>query len=1145
MLLTTEFTDANGVTDPVLNLANLSRLYRIASFARALKVSIRDFVALKVLTGIVPFADGTSPATSTHTANTLRFVETARKVRRSGFQVMELDYLLRHRFEEKDGIAPSEENVAQILTEIRADLQKIAADTVVVSDPTGEVTRKSLLLLKWDNWVVEEAIAILNGSKLYSTTLAALPADLNFLDDIPEELKELKEKISYDATIKELRFTGPMTVKERNALFALSSETTYQAAIKILFDAPRGFVAEKMKAFEVPPSVVSLQFSTNLDALPTGLAFPVELKDQILFNAASHQLQFVGLMAAAQKTTLLALAPNDAPYQAAINALYLGIEFPKELQSRIYYDPATKELRFIGWMTAAEKASLLELSDNLIYQAGINALFEAPGAFVPDAGNLFLKDSASDLFDADTPLKPATAEDRFAFVLSKLLPYIRRVLGESLVKQKLGDALKLEAEMSNQLLTQWVNSPKHPDQKSIAEFLAPVFAESNLNVKLTAAAFLDQFDTYTLLHKIGMLVGRFRFTPEQARWVFEYGPEPEVGWLDPQTLPYAHADIDPKQFARWERLVDLFALRDQLPLGEAVLSRIFALARIGTTTKNDLLHELSARIGWDEENLKFLDGAQGFGLVFPTAYRDERALRRLKAAVVTLKRLGVSASQVLMPGNESANAWTSPNMTALAARSIKQAVKAKYGDEQWLTVAKALKDILREKQRSALVSFLVFNLGKDDANDLFAHFLVDVEMSPCAMTSRIKQAHGSVQLFVQRCLLGLEKDAAKNTIAFDEETARQWKWRKNYRVWEANRKVFLYPENWIEPELRDDKSPFFRDLESQLLQNEITKDTAEGAFLTYLERLNDVARLEVVGMYHQMEGVPKKLSTVAGEAAESDMASVTLDILHVFARTAQGTPRIYYYRRRVGSSRTSYRWTPWEKVDVDIEGDHLIPVVWNRRVHVFWPVFTEKAEGTIPPAGQSGEEPVKHLEIQIAWSEYKNGKWSAKKVSAETLPLPPEKSWNKNYLYFRGLTPGNLELRCYWADLLLVYRPIREFLFAGCEGSVQLKDVNESSEATVPSNTHAWNMMLGEGFMFSDDALYIPRHGATDTPVLKKTPGAFRLLLPHQDRQFESQRPFFFQDDTRTFFIAPVEVTVELPGYFMLENAGDFITLNL
>jgi hypothetical protein len=36
---------------------------------------------------------------------------------------------------------------------------------------------------------------------------------------------------------------------------------------------------------------------------------------------------------------------------------------------------------------------------------------------------------------------------------------------------------------------------------------------------------------------------------------------------------------------------------------------------------------------------------------------------------------------------------------------------------------------------------------------------------------------------------------------------KKWEWMKNYRLWEASRKVFLYPENWLEPELREDKSP--------------------------------------------------------------------------------------------------------------------------------------------------------------------------------------------------------------------------------------------------------------------------------------------------------------------------------------------------
>ena len=34
------------------------------------------------------------------------------------------------------------------------------------------------------------------------------------------------------------------------------------------------------------------------------------------------------------------------------------------------------------------------------------------------------------------------------------------------------------------------------------------------------------------------------------------------------------------------------------------------------------------------------------------------------------------------------------------------------------------------------------------------------------------------------------------------KTETEWEWPKRYRVWDANRKIFLYPENWIEPELR-------------------------------------------------------------------------------------------------------------------------------------------------------------------------------------------------------------------------------------------------------------------------------------------------------------------------------------------------------
>ena len=94
--------------------------------------------------------------------------------------------------------------------------------------------------------------------------------------------------------------------------------------------------------------------------------------------------------------------------------------------------------------------------------------------------------------------------------------------------------------------------------------------------------------------------------------------------------------------------------------------------------------------------------------------------------------------------------------------AIRQAVKATHDNDQWDAIAKPLRDVLRERQRAALAAYLVAyapGSGQRDSDVLDQHLLIDVEMDPCMMTSRIKQAIGSVQLFVQRCLLNLEEES--------------------------------------------------------------------------------------------------------------------------------------------------------------------------------------------------------------------------------------------------------------------------------------------------------------------------------------------------------------------------------------------------
>ena len=122
---------------------------------------------------------------------------------------------------------------------------------------------------------------------------------------------------------------------------------------------------------------------------------------------------------------------------------------------------------------------------------------------------------------------------------------------------------------------------------------------------------------------------------------------------------------------------------------------------------------------------------------------------------------------------------------------------------------------MREHQKQALIAYLLvqpdlIDWGVVDADSLFEFFLIDVQMDACMETSRIKQAISSVQLFIQRCLLGLEErqiGGVEVGVRNDDIDRDRWDWMQRYRLWEANRKVFLYPENWIMSELARRQEP--------------------------------------------------------------------------------------------------------------------------------------------------------------------------------------------------------------------------------------------------------------------------------------------------------------------------------------------------
>ena len=1036
--------DPNDLT---LNLNNLSYLYRMVSLAKALRLSIKEFLAAKALINTNPFK---TPQ------NTLNFVRNVREIGASNFSIMELNYLLRHRYELADSIAPTAVDIAKIMSEIRSGLHKIHQETPLAPDPQGTTTKAKLSLLVPENRI-NDLLEVINGDSKENESVQ---------NKLIDEL--LKPYLDTQAIKKQLVGQNAPKKTERAERF--------EYLLKHLLPYLRNLLSENF---------VKQKLSTalNLDADITALLLETLLKGQI--DAKEAVLE-----------DFLVLSDNGMFAEYYKNTNHSGISEKQQVDPTIALKWAKNPL-----LQKGENAANFSVKWSGMVQV------EQSGTYtfhVMGNGNTKLWVNNQKIIDFWTNTQGSIdQEGKIKLEAGKfydiLLKYRTNQDGAGTVKLS------------------WTppSAPKQviPTNKLLPSLPKQAVPENRL-VPPTALLFCGH--SYCLLHKLAMLITKFEIQVDELDYLSEHGNDFEMFNLN--KFPIKVSKNNTTLFKQWKHLYEIFSFRSHFSQADIRLIDVFEAAYQSTTAAKKRLIQLT---GWDNKELDdFADGLK----LSKVDFKQGHHLLDLYSGFRVFEQLGISAKQLID--------WTSADLGVSFAdlkdskfqtkkfitQALRKLIKAKYGTKQWLKVVKPLRDELREKQRNVLVSYLVHDYGLKDANELYDRFLIDVEMGPCMLTSRIKQAIGVVQLFVQRCLMNLEPD-----VELLPQSVKEWKWRKYYRVWEANRKVFLYPENWIEPELRDDKSPFFEDLENELLQNEMTKSTAETAILNFLEKLDEVGRLDIVGMYEQKDGM-----------YEQKEQRTTASVLHVLGRTVN-TPHIYYYRRWIDEDY----WTAWERVDLDIEGNHLIPVVWNRRLYLFWPIFRK---GKTDTGSKKNELPDK-LDIRLAWSEYKNGKWQAKKVAtepSETLSIHKGASPNTDSLYAKALPEinmlsfkayvsdkGELTIKCYAKHDDTTWRPFAKFQFSGCQGKLSNSIITPSGSMRLflQKRSHIDGMLFIENKVQIEDIytleliINIEKSKPHYQLVLQKTPGTFRILYPHQYSQFTSQAPFFYQDDNRTFFV--------------------------
>jgi hypothetical protein len=928
-----------------LTLANVSVLYRHSLLAKILHLKVTDLPEAIALFGD-PFQNADQ---------TVVLLETWGKMEDSGFTFRQLDYLIRNHDDPLRPLAPTKKTILQLAKTLYDGLTAIDRGHPDVKedkqeDATADLIRAKAGLL-FEPSVVEQIVGLLEGTTVYATN--APPNQTIQIPSTSTLAKKLKYSNQKDAVPPaapipaSIQVTGILTDAEKTEAKALSGDPNWAAAIDRVGKQALNFFNDVLFGIFLhnKDDAINQLLAGDINVLPDPQNPP--LPDS-----------------------------NTAPVKRFYFLKYFLPFLRQMLAHRLIVDTMS------GAVSLAVDVTDVLLSDILVVgttnQSAISALEEIKEKPVGNTnswqGYLIPSVDATYIFVAtsDTPPAPLSLEGQdIPFPYQQEDP--NNVWSTDPVKLKSGKPywFKTTDLPTNQLKWKTATSPS-----------AAIPSSSLLPDESTQGT----EEVFTKLYKAALLVNGFSLSADEASY-----------WQT-HALDFDGFDFNAITLQHWLRLQAYTALRNNLPKTETTLLDLFqwATTPVDPSKLSDKLAALSQKIAdatcWKPESIEKLLTPEHFDLHHLEAFANEMNLVKVQKALGVADKIGMDINRLFDWAVPASKFWLCHQI----AEDIRKAIRARYEQEDWEQVVKPLNDRLREHQKQALIVYLLvqpdlIQWGVVDADSLFEFFLIDVQMDACLETSRIKQAIASVQQFVQRCFLGLEdkQDQSGNQIsvpngAIDRD---RWEWMQKYRVWEANRKVFLYPENWIEPPLRDDKSPFYKELESELLQKDINTQTIQDALKNYLFKVDEVANMKVVGLF-----------------VEEDEKGNQLKI-HVFSKT-RNAPYFFYYRY---FNIQESNWYPWEKVQVDIpsydvedsnnqiveNGTYLIPVVWDKRLLIFFPQFMKKAapnsrnnQKKIQEIGESKlyeNKAIEYWEIKMAWSEYRDRKWTQKQITTEAV----------------------------------------------------------------------------------------------------------------------------------------------------------------
>lgn len=251
------------------------------------------------------------------------------------------------------------------------------------------------------------------------------------------------------------------------------------------------------------------------------------------------------------------------------------------------------------------------------------------------------------------------------------------------------------------------------------------------------------------------------------------------------------------------------------------------------------------------------------------------------------------------------------NKLQLSASDTTAVIRSMMMEKQGKNISDKLDSLLTEEvygeqlmaHRDILVPMVFHKLGKEyedinNADRLSEYLLMDVQTSDKIKITPVREAINAVQWYMANVKSGLE-DVDKTKLS--AVSAENWLYIEKFRIWQAEQKLELYPNEYFQIDNLDNASELYQQLKLKLQGDKVNDDIIKSSLMDYLEQWSHLSMNEVVASYaYQL----------------NDKSMICL------LAKCRDEPNIYYYANtEIANNGELQNTSEWRKIDTPIDAD--------------------------------------------------------------------------------------------------------------------------------------------------------------------------------------------------------------------------------